>query len=151
MVTWESIAIAKYGTSEGLPPMKKAAVTREMRRQNGTPAKVRMKLVAIDELTFSCLAKAVYGTDDGLSSGQKAAINREVSRRSKITPPENEKESYPSRYIKKLPAQLVTFDDLAEAMYGSKNLSRAQTLIVQQEVNRRRFQSTLSDAERFRP
>jgi hypothetical protein len=101
------------------------------------------KDVPNDVREFSALAKAVYGTDEGLSPRKRAAINREVSRRCQLP---DEKTSHPSRYIKTLPPNLVTFDALAEAMFGEGPLLRWQMLVVEQEVIRRRFQSTSSGA-----
>jgi 3-hydroxy-3-methylglutaryl CoA synthase len=53
----------------------------------------------------------------------------------------DDKTKFPSKYIKTLlPNTPVTFASLAEAMYGTTvGLSRAQNLIVQQEITRRRF------------
>jgi hypothetical protein len=93
----------------------------------------------------------MYGPNTVLTRGQVGAVQRELNRRAKAPAPvtvtriapeaNDDKTKYPSKYIKTLlPDMAVDFNTLAEAMYGtSTGLNRPQTLIVQQEIARRRF------------
>jgi hypothetical protein len=177
VLTWDNLAIAKYGTTVGLKSGQKAAVTREFNRRRELlnpltteelPApkaatapkapkapkavKKSLKTVVVDgPLTYSNLASAMYGPNTVLTRGQIGAIQRELNRRANAPAPvtithiapeaNDDKTKYPSKYIKTLlPEMAVDFNTLAEAMYGtSTGLNRPQTLIVQQEITRRRF------------